>query len=1076
MKRISLVSILSLILVLLGVSVMGAWVFHIPELINLSQNYVNMMFNTALCFFIAGMTIFMEDTSPRANRWTYTMGGMGLLAIAGVTLAEYLFDLSTNIDQAFVAAWADQHAKLPGRMSVNSALAFIFTGITFIFFASPVNQYRTWSMQVLIILIAAIGVSALLGYFLDIKFLYSWYGFSRMAIHAAIGFSLLGVTLWLAWRKNQAFQDFYAKRQDKKILLISMLILFSIAGLSSLLGFVISAKQDETAMQQYLQASLKDRAVLLRKSIEHSANELNELKQNSEFRFIVFEDTGEHSKKNITNLLLDTSFSAIKIKDKNGKTIYSEGNFLSEPQETMPLSSNHKIVWNGRFYLEMETEIKSDSMTRTVILQWPVNIINELIENSNETIGRGYYLCFKDESSSVICLPPGYKKQDHIGSLSFKEKKILSDYISKGYPAISESITEDARRYLIAYSPVDTGMMGLVQKTDLAVMYKPVTYRLLLVVFVMLVAVTLGTALLYWMVAPLVVNLIKTKNKLQESEERFRLAFDSSVVGMALIGVSGRWLQVNPSLCQILGYSKIDLLERNFQSLVEPNDIDKVNKKLSELTSSSEESTKIECRYIHHDGKIIWILLSLGVIHNEDGHPQHLIASYQDITKEKEVEEKLYYQAHHDALTGLANRTELKDRLAGIITTFKRNNAKFAVFYIDLDRFKQINDSLGHDAGDRLLKVVAERLLSYTRKCDVVCRLGGDEFVLVLTDLQEYKAAAVFAERVINMILKPIHIKGHELFVTASIGISFYPGDGDDAETLIKNADTALYQAKEKGRNNYQFCEPEVSAKIHEKMSFEQDIRKALERGEFQIYYLPQINVVNNTISAVEGLLRWQSKVHGLVSPNQILPIAEETGLIIPLSEWIILAASKKIRAIQDSHQHDLALSVNVSARHFMHQSVIESVVDVLQSTAFDPNFFRLEINENLIMQDPNKTIEITSILKKYGIKIVIDNFGTGYSSLSYLQDFSVDAIKIDRSILGHLNNNPKRADLVYAMISLAKNLGIRVIAEGVETKAQYDFLISSGCDEIQGYYISQPIEPEKLAAFIEKYRKEPIT
>jgi diguanylate cyclase (GGDEF)-like protein len=413
--------------------------------------------------------------------------------------------------------------------------------------------------------------------------------------------------------------------------------------------------------------------------------------------------------------------------------------------------------------------------------------------------------------------------------------------------------------------------------------------------------------------------------------------------------------------------------------------------------------------------------------------------------------------AYRDTLTHLVNRAQLEFSMNEILATARRYHHVVAVLFLDLDHFKKVNDTLGHDAGDLLLTTVAKRLTSSIRANDVVARLGGDEFVIVLVDVHNVETVAMIAEKIINILNKPMMIKGHEIIVGTSIGIGMYPNDGDDYQTLTKNADSALYQAKEKGRNNYQFCTAEASAQVQEKKHFENALQHALINQEFQLHYQPKFNVETNKVIGLEALLRWQSSEYGIVPPYKIIPLAEETGLIAPLSDWVLETACKQAKVWLSHGLSEFCIAVNVSARQFKHHGFVDSIFKILQENQLSAHFLELEINENLAMQDPDYSIQIFNQLKSQGVSIAIDDFGTSFSSLNCLHCFAIDSIKIDQTFIQRINVELDYHAVIRAMIHMAEALGIRVIAEGVESQAQYDFLRQAGCNEMQGYYFSKP-------------------
>lgn len=557
--------------------------------------------------------------------------------------------------------------------------------------------------------------------------------------------------------------------------------------------------------------------------------------------------------------------------------------------------------------------------------------------------------------------------------------------------------------------------------------------------------------------------------KLQESENRFHSAFDSAATGMSLVSLDGGFIQVNLALCRMLGYSEEKLLTINTQAVTHPDDLKSVLKERKKLLESKEPFFQLENRYLRSDGDYIWILMNVSLVRSMDDKPLYFIIQYLDITKQKTAEEQLSYKAYFDPLTGLANRSQLESAINQAIASAQRHQHLFAVLFLDLDRFKKINDSLGHDVGDQLLKITADRLKACVRRNDIVARLGGDEFVVVITELREMKAAIHATEKIINSLLEPMNINQHELVITTSIGISFYPMDGINYETLIKNSDLALYRAKSKGRNNYQVCTPEISGQIQEKLAFEMRLEKALAANEFDLNFQPRLDLESGTIVGLEAFLRWDNKEYGKVTPLQIISWAEESGLIVPLGNWIIKSACHQAQQWNKNSDQPLKIAVNLSARQFKNPRLIENIINNLNEINFDPQNLEIEVTESIIMQDPEHSLIILHDLREYGIKLVIDDFGTGYSSIDYLQQFTVDYFKIDQKFVQSIVTDASSRTLIMTLIHLAKNLGIRVIAEGVETDKQFAFLKQCGCHEIQGYYLCRPLPANEIAAFLEK-------
>jgi len=433
----------------------------------------------------------------------------------------------------------------------------------------------------------------------------------------------------------------------------------------------------------------------------------------------------------------------------------------------------------------------------------------------------------------------------------------------------------------------------------------------------------------------------------------------------------------------------------------------------------------------------------------------------------KSAEERLAYLAQFDTLTGLPNRHLFRDRLMQTMAQAQRGDWPMAVLFIDLDRFKLVNDSLGHAAGDKLLQEAAARLGKCLRSGDTVGRLGGDEFGAILADLRDPADTALVAQKIIDALAQPFTIEGQEAFISASIGITLYPEDSADAGALIMNADTAMYRAKEQGRSNYQYFMREMNERSLQRVQLDGALRRALERNEFRLYYQPKADLATGRICGIEALLRWQHPERGLVSPAEFIPVLEDTGMIVPVGEWVLRTACEQARAWQDAGLTVPVISVNLSARQFQQKNLDATVRGILEQTGIDPGMVELEITESLLMHDPEGAEKILHSLKESGVKLSVDDFGTGYSSLGYLKRFPLDTLKIDRTFVRDITANSDDAMLTLAIISLAHNLRLNVIAEGVETEAQVDFLALHACDQIQGFYFCRPAPAEECGRML---------
>ena len=474
------------------------------------------------------------------------------------------------------------------------------------------------------------------------------------------------------------------------------------------------------------------------------------------------------------------------------------------------------------------------------------------------------------------------------------------------------------------------------------------------------------------------------------------------------------------------------------------------------------------CILVRRDGTEFAIEDSAAPIHDSQGHATGAVIVFHDVSVARAMGAEMSHLAQHDILTNLPNRTLLQDRLSQAIATADRNGTRLAVLFLDLDGFKHINDSLGHATGDKLLQSVAKRLLACVRNSDTVSRQGGDEFVLLLSEVAHAGDAGVKAGKIIKSLIAPHEIDQHSLRITASVGVTTYPDDGLDAEILIKNADLAMYCAKDKGRNNYQFFEKDMNLRAVERQSVEGNLRCALERNEFVMHYQPKIHLKTGEITGVEALIRWQHPVRGLLGPLQFVSIAEDCGLMLPIGQWLLRESCRQAKAWQDAGLRPIELAVNVSSIEFRNDDFLKEVKTILEETHLEARYLELELTESVLMRHAEFTVPVLQKLKALGVRLAIDDFGTGYSSLSYLRQFPIDTLKVDKSFVQEINADTGDATIISAVIDMGGSLKHRVIAEGVETIEQVAFLQAHRCDEAQGYYFSRPVPGLQFAELLE--------
>lgn len=546
---------------------------------------------------------------------------------------------------------------------------------------------------------------------------------------------------------------------------------------------------------------------------------------------------------------------------------------------------------------------------------------------------------------------------------------------------------------------------------------------------------------------------------LREAERRYRSIFENAIEGIYQSTPNNGYLAVNPALARMYGYDSPQELISTLRDIDHQVYVDPQRRlEFKRLMSKHGVVTNFESRVHRRNGEIIWISENARSVYNSDGSLLFFEGTVEAITERKLHEAEIQFQATHDALTGLPNRTLLYDRMQQAVLHSERYGNLTAIAFLDLDQFKFINDSLGHQVGDELLKITAQRLTSCLRESDTVARQGGDEFVLLLTDQPNEEAITHTMQRVLHEVSQPWKANDLEFQITCSIGLTLCPDDGRDAETLLKNADSAMYKAKELGRNNFQYFSAEMNTSVTDRLELLNRLRQAITNEDFVLHYQPKVSLASHRIIGAEALVRWNSVHSGMVSPASFIPLAEETGLIIPLGEWVLRTACRQNRAWQDAGYPAIPISVNLSPRQLARGDIVEVVQRILDETGLQAQYLELEITESVMTTDVEKSFALLTQLRTLGVKISLDDFGTGYSSLSYLKRFPVDTLKIDQSFVRDIATDQDSGAIVKAIISLGRNLNLTVLAEGIETEDQFRFLLENGCDEGQGYLMSKPI------------------
>lgn len=564
-----------------------------------------------------------------------------------------------------------------------------------------------------------------------------------------------------------------------------------------------------------------------------------------------------------------------------------------------------------------------------------------------------------------------------------------------------------------------------------------------------------------------VTSSVHEKMRLENTEQKYRSIVDHNLDGIFAVSATGKILDVNPAGQKLLGYGEKQMTNRSIFDHIPEEDYERFQQ-LFQQTIHGLPQESLDCRFVHAKGhSFASHIKTAPIVINDEITGLYVIA--RDISEQAESAETIKYMAFHDHLTGLYNRRALLNDLEELIKKHRKTSASFSLLSIDLDRFKYLNDTLGHLAGDQILVKVAERLCEVARENIQVYRQGGDEFSILIEGSR--RDAAKLAQKILSLFTKSFYLNYQEYYISPSIGISTFPNDGKDAESLMKNADEALFSVKERGKAHYQFYRSEMNSTVSNIVSLETHLRKALLREEFLLYYQPQVDLITGEINSFEALLRWNSKELGMISPLDFIPLAEDTGLIISIGNWVIDTACRQIRDWSEAEKRGIKIGINISPKQFLQPKLVTTIESSIKKYGIDPSLLEIEITEGA-MQDMDETTPILTGLKRIGVTISIDDFGTGYSSLNYIKQFPIDALKIDQSFIRGVTTDKKDAAITTTIIHLANSLGLEVIAEGIENKEQAEFLLAANCHKGQGFLYSRPISSQEVEKQIFHHRK----
>jgi diguanylate cyclase (GGDEF)-like protein/PAS domain S-box-containing protein len=814
MRRISLPFITGGWLLFFSLLVIVGWFSGNPVLVSVVPEHINLVFNAALCFFLSGIALLLPDSFSKIQLIARRIIGVIVFLMGFLTLSQNMLHYTLGIDQIFASGDIDTFNPNPGRMGNSPGVLFMLVGSVFALWSQKPNKLLALLTKTAILAMLFLGLSSLAGYWLKLEFLYHTHSFLRMSIYGALNFSVLSLGLWAISHRTMNLIPFYYNRDDRKILLVNLSILFIVALIGELSGFSVFSNQSEAILKNNMQESLSRRVNAFNDDVNDALKEISGVVSGTSF-INVLNNSSTNVAKELSLIFMSRGFSAVAVKNAAGESIYHSGNFSSSfssvAQLHLAVPYEAELFWDHGWILRVAKIL--DEQRGSVTVELPLTNINRWYENSDDLGSSGqFFICASQKSDQIVCASRTRDTIPVIGLYDARNKNVSMHRALNG--KIGEVVEMDPNHTEVfsAYSPIGSFGLGAIVKMDTAVLYAPLRGQLDIIAPIFLLSLFVGTLLLTWQLLPLVRKILISEKRalnsnvrLQESESRFRSAFDMSAIGMALVGLDGKWLRVNPSLIETLGYTEAEFLAMDYQRIACMEDLDRCQRSLRQLESGKIQSIRAEKRVLTKDNKLLWVLVNASLVQDGNHKPLNFIFQIQNIDVQKHAEERLKQMAYHDPLTGLDNRSEIEKNINSAVFSSRLSHHGFALLFLDLDHFKEVNDNYGHDAGDFLLKEVARRLRATVRLTDKIGRLGGDEFVLMLMNVVDMKTVSTIAKTILQAMALPVLIDETEVHVTVSIGISLYPDDGLSMETLMKHADIALYCAKEFGKNNYQF-------------------------------------------------------------------------------------------------------------------------------------------------------------------------------------------------------------------------------------------------------------------------------
>ena len=1110
----------AIIVVAISCVVLAGWALQITVLMTVFPGLVTMKANTAVGLGLAAISLWLQIPieSRRLGRQLARILAAVVVLIGAATLCEYTFGINLRIDELlFLDPKGSLGTSSPGRLAPTTATAFISIG-----FALMLLDWKTKRglrpSQMLALWTGLVAILAISGYLYHATALYSLLLYTQVAVHTAVGLTLLSAAVLFARPHDGIAGEIASGGSGSAMargLLPAVLLIPILLGWISLRGKVAGLYGWELGLALYATATTLVFAVLVWQSArkmnveyaQRSAAETGIRLMNATLEGRVAERTealAQQTRELAQHAaLLDLAHDAIVVRNMENRIVF--WNRGAELMYGWPAElAVGKVIFD---FLKAEFTQPVENIEAQLLQQgyWDGEAIQETRDGRRINVGTRWALQRDAEGSPFRILTINHdiseRKQAEFKLLMLSERLSLAAAVAKvgvwEWDLTSNSVVWDSTMFEIygfqpevpmpyekwaaAVVPRDLGPVeAMMRKTIEEKSQGEAEFRILRddgsvrVICVIERTIFDERANVSRVIG---VNMDITERKeaeraLFEEKERAQVTLDSIGDAVICTDIAGHITFLNLVAERMTGWACREAAGRPMEEVFKI--IDATSRETTpnpmELAVAKNRVMNLpaNCILVRRDGFETPIEDSVAPIHNREGAATGAVIVFRDVSAARAMSLQMAHSAQHDFLTGLPNRMLLNDRVNQAIALAPRHMKKVAVLFLDLDGFKYINDSLGHPIGDRLLQSIAQRLVNCVRGADTVSRQGGDEFVVLLSEVAHAEDAAITARRMLQAVAEAHSVDDHNLHVTTSIGLSIYPDDGLDAETLIKNADTAMYQAKENGRQNYQFFKAAMNVRAVERQSIEESLRRAVEREEFTLHYQPKISLASGEITGAEALIRWTHPTRGAVPPAQFIPVAEDCGLILPIGKWVLREACRQGRAWMDAGLPLRSVAVNISAMEFRQEKFLEGVFAILEDTGLDAGCLELELTESVLMKNVESTEAILKALRARGVQVAVDDFGTGYSSLSYLRRFPIDALKIDQSFVRQISNAPGETGIVTAIISMGRSLKLRVVGEGVETQQELEFLQAHHCDEAQGYYFSRPVPAGEFAKLLE--------